>query len=307
MPRTISRKLKSFDGTLLHYELSSGSFQKPTLFFLHGLGGDLDAWKYVKRPLRDLGYSTIAMDLRGHGFSDHPARSKSYEIDNLAQDVVEISSREKVGKIVLIGHCWGAMVSLNFAINFPQKLKGLVVVSGSFHPPLYLNSSLKQTLATGLINLMATLSPKLVQPRHSYYPAKKFHKDYEWLGLAKTIMRNSLKSYLLSSKQIVNLNLENKLKKIKMPTLIISGSKDSIFPLSISRKMHTKIQNSKLEVVDGANHVVILNNPIQVYKSIKSFLKILSQESESPSTTSFRNEKFLQSNQDQLDISIVSG
>ena len=75
----ISKKtIKSHDGLKLYYETHITDTEKPVLFFLHGIGGDLDAWDFIKNPLLELGFSAIAMDLRGHGHSSHPSSPESY-------------------------------------------------------------------------------------------------------------------------------------------------------------------------------------------------------------------------------------
>ena len=121
-------------------------------------------------------------------------------------------------------------------------------------------------------NLLALISPPPIYPKHSTYPPSKFHKDVEIFGLIKTILHNSLRSYLLSSKEILKRNLKLELKNIKQPTLIISGGKDSIFPAPISEEIHAQIPNSKLEIIKDANHVVVLNNINETASYISDFL-----------------------------------
>lgn len=67
-------------------------------------------------------------------------------------------------------------------------------------------------------------------------------------------------------------NIKSELKNIKAPTLIISGDKDSIFPAPISEDIHSEIPNLRLEIIKGANHVVVLNNVDKVVESISDFL-----------------------------------
>ena len=257
----------------VYYEKHIGEKKKPTLFFVHGLGGDLDAWKFIVKPLQKKGYSTIAIDLPGHGLSDHPKSAKFYKIQNLAESVKTVMQKEKLKEAVLVGHCFGAVISLAFAASFPQNLASLIIISPSFRPPHYINAEWKKILANHIINIVSFFSPPPIFPGHSTYPLGKYHKDYEWFGLAKTIIKNSLRSYLQSSKQIVNLDLENQLNKIKTKTLIITGENDTIFPLSISERIQSRIKNSKLEIIKGGNHVVVLNNTREIFRIINSHLE----------------------------------
>lgn len=269
----LSKKIiKSHDGLDLYYEIHALGNGKPTLFFLHGVGGDLEAWHFVKDRLSASGFSAIGMDLRGHGHTSHPRSPQSYQMANLVRDISSILEQEKLEKIILIGHCYGAVVASHFAIENAEKLEKLVLISSTYRPPDYLQNKILKIGANILTEMLAFISPKPYKPRHSEYPQGKFHKDYEWFGLARTILHNSWGSYLLTTKEILNLNLEAELKKITTPTLLIAGDKDTIFPLQISQKIHENIPGSKLEVITGANHVVILNNADQIVASLLEFL-----------------------------------
>lgn len=273
MAATISKIELKHKTVKVYYEKHTGEKKKPTLFFVHGLGGDLDAWQSIKKPLQKKGYSTIAIDLPGHGLSDHPKSAKFYKIQNLAESIKEVMQKEKLKKAVLVGHCFGAVISLAFAVSFPQNLTYLIVISPNFRPPHYINAKWKKILANHIINIVSFFSPPPIFPSHSIYAQGQYHKDYEWFGLAKTIIKNSLRSYLQSSKQIINLDLENQLNKIKTKTLIISGENDTIYPLSISKKIQSRIKDSKLEIIKGGNHVIVLNNAHKIYRLINSHLQ----------------------------------
>src|SRR3989344_4096275 len=272
MNSLFKKNVKSSDGLNLYYEIVEGDNDKPSIFFLHGIGGDLDAWRFVRGRLLKNGNSSIAMDFRGHGYSDHPRGFKSYKIGNVVEDVASIISAEKLGKIILIGHCFGAVVAEHFAVKYPEKLQKLVLISSTYRPPNYIIGNFLRTIAGGLSYLGAFLSPKPYRPRHSDYPSGKFHNDYEWFGLMKTILHNSLRSYLLTSKEIIDLKFEKELAKIKTPTLVIVGEKDSIFKVAISKKIHKEIFGSKFMIIKGGNHVVILNDSEEVSKIIGDFL-----------------------------------
>lgn len=267
------KKLTTQSGVSLYYETYYKENEKPCLFFLHGLGGDLDAWQFLRENLLTKEFSGIAMDLRGHGYSDHPRHYQSYEIHHFCEDVHAILDAEDQKKCILIGHCYGAIVAEHFAIKYPEKVERLILISSTYKAPEYIKNKTLKNCARGLIYFGAALSPRAYKPRHASYPKGKFHKDYEWGGLIKTMFHNSLRSYLLISKEIINLDLEQELIKIQVPTLVLVGEKDSIFPLAISKKIQKQIQNSQLEIIKGANHVVILNNASEIGEAVKKFLK----------------------------------
>ncbi len=273
MPQVSRKIIKSHDGLDLYYEIQAVGADKPTLFFLHGVGGDLDAWRFIQNSLPDQDFSTIAMDLRGHGHSGHPRSPENYQMANLVSDIITIIDQEKLEKIILIGHSFGAVVAYRFAIENPEKIEKLILISPLFTSPSYLKHPAAKKIAHKLTNFIAKVSPKPVRPGHSIYPVGKFHKDYEWAGLIRTIFHNSLNSYLLSSKLMIDIDDKMALEKLPEKTLIIAGAKDSIALLADTQRMQKRIPGSKLEVIPEANHVVILNNSAQVSGFLLDFIQ----------------------------------
>lgn len=247
----------------------------PVLFFLHGLGGDVDAWNFVRDPLLARGFSTIAMDLRGHGYSGHPTLPSAYRMEHLLGDVLAVLEAERVEKAVLVGHSAGAILALQFALQHADMLSGLVLLAGSYGSPRYLRSPIQKQIGALIVVAGALVSFRAKKPWHSPYPVGKHHKEYELWGLARTIYHNSLRSYLLLLQQLANVNLEQQLKQVTVPTLVVVGEKDGIYPMSVSKKMHEEIAHSHLEIIKNANHVLILNNPREVVDLVTTFVQAL--------------------------------
>ncbi len=268
-----SKTITTSDHQTIYYETHKGSKDKPTLFFLHGMGGDLDAWQFVIKPLQSQGYSTLAMDLRGHGYSSHPRTPESYNIQHAVQDVQDILETEKKPEIILVGHCYGANVALLFTMKNPHMVKKLIVIGASYCPPPYLKHAMLRKGAAITTSIASLFSFRPKKPWHSPYPPGKHHEDYEWFGLMRTLWHNSLLSYVQTSKQIQNFDILSQLPKIKTPTLVIAGEKDSIYPLPISEKINREIPNSKLEVIKNANHVLPMNNPEEITTLITDYTK----------------------------------
>ena len=266
----MKKNIKSKDGINIHYEINTKNTNKQFLFLVHGVGGDLDAWQYAKHKFLEKDFSIIAMDLRGHGESDHPYSFEKYKVNNFIEDVLTILDEEKIDKVILIGHSLGAVLTTHIALHRPERIEKLILVSSSCFPPAYF----KIPGIFWLINTLSFFSLPPIYPKHSIYPPGKIHKDIEVFGLIRTIMRNSLRSYLLSSKEILKSNLDKSLKEIKIPTLIISGDRDSVFPIEISKHIHSQINNSQFKTIKGANHVIPLNNTDEMVSIIDSFLNI---------------------------------
>jgi len=265
--------ITSDDGKKIYYETYINDASAPVVVLVHGIGGDVDGWQYVRDILVKNGLSTVALDVRGHGYSAHPRHSKDYELGLILKDIAHVIDAEKLSGIILVGHSGGAVLALSFALAYPEKLSGLVLLAGSYLSPAYMHSPVKKRIANGIVALGAWVSPPHPGPWHSTYPLGKFHKEYEVWGLLRTIIRNSLRSYLLVGKALMNVDLRDRLEEVAVPTLLIAGEKDTIYPVTISQTMHERIPGARLEIVPDKNHVLILNAIDEVAAHIVDFVR----------------------------------
>ena len=270
------KTVTSKDGSTIYYEVyepAQVSSGKPVLFFVHGIGGDTDGWQFVRPILTAEGYRAIAMDLRGHGHSDHPKTRRAHKIEHVEDDIKAVLGAEGIQKPVLIGHSGGAVVSAQFATNHSDLLSKLILINGSYCPPGWLASPVLRGIANVVISVGGFISPPPYKKWHSPYPEGKYHKEFDAYGLARTMFYNSMRSYLYTSYELINIDLSARLENIKVPTLLIASEHDGIFPLSIQKEMHERISDSKLVVLPDTNHVSVLNNPRSVALAIADFLR----------------------------------
>jgi 3-oxoadipate enol-lactonase len=276
-PAIKKKYITTADGQTIYYETHVADLSAPTIVLVHGIGGDVDGWQFVRDLLLQERFSVVAMDLRGHGYSSHPRRAKNYAMELLLGDILQVIDAEHLEKVVLVGHSGGAVLALNFALAYQERLSALVLLAGSYLSPAYMRHPFSKRIADAVVALGAYVSPPAMKPWHSTYPPGKFNREYEPWGLMRTIMHNSLRSYLLVGKSLMNVDLEHRLGEITIPTLIIAGENDSIYPLGISKKMHENIPKSELKVIPGANHVIILNNSDETAGYIEDFVHSLAQ------------------------------
>lgn len=270
---TQKKTLVSRDGTNIYYETYAGYSDKPVLFFVHGIGGDVDGWQFVRPLLSAQGYGAVAIDLRGHGHSDHPKTREAHNIERVEEDIQAVLKAEHIQKPILIGHSGGAVVAAQFATHHSSLIEKLILINGSYCPPGWLTSPLLRRIANIVISVGGFISPPPYKKWHSPYPYGKTHKEFEAYGLMRTMFYNSLRSYLYTSYELINIDLSTELEKISVPTLLIASEHDGIFPLSIQKDMHAKIAGSKLAVLKDTNHVSVLNNPKAVADAMLDFLR----------------------------------
>ncbi len=95
------------------------------LVLLHGFGATADTWRLVANDL-SVYHQVIAIDQRGHGQSEQPANG--YDMVTMAEDIIGAMAELGLGKVVLVGHGWGARVALVMAARHPALVSHLILV-----------------------------------------------------------------------------------------------------------------------------------------------------------------------------------
>jgi pimeloyl-ACP methyl ester carboxylesterase len=271
----MQKKIKSFHGTKINYDISAGKNKKFFLIFIHGVGGNLEVWNGVRSFFHKLKIPTIAIDLRGHGKSDKPKLVSDYELEDFAKDVYEIIKKEKISHPILIGHSLGTMVTLTFHRLYPKLSKKYVLMSGAYRVPKKLRLVLQDVLYFAHPfdkDVKKTVSRKIKNYRPVYDFIKNL-QEYSLTGLINKMMHNSIKSLLCVFKNLDRFNERGILKEIKKPVLILCGNKDNVIRFSNSKRLHYLIKNSQLKIFSNRNHDIPTSIPEEVSKEIFSFIK----------------------------------
>lgn len=99
------------------------------LVLLHGLASQAHIWDLVAPLLTD-SFRVVAIDQRGHGLSDKP--DSGYDWATVTSDLDAILEALKIDRAILIGHSWGGNVALQYAVDHPDRVSGLVLIDGGF-------------------------------------------------------------------------------------------------------------------------------------------------------------------------------
>ncbi|MFD3590924.1 alpha/beta fold hydrolase [Streptomyces sp. NPDC058683] len=124
LPEGFTQVVREVNGTLIHSVV--GGTGEP-LVLLHGWPQTWREWRYMLRPLADLGYTVIAPDLRGTGGS--AITEGGYDKDNQARDVHELlQALGVIGPVRMVGHDIGGMVAFSYARLYPEQVHKLALV-----------------------------------------------------------------------------------------------------------------------------------------------------------------------------------
>ncbi|MEK6950410.1 MAG: alpha/beta hydrolase [Nanoarchaeota archaeon] len=276
----------SFDGTKLYCIHHRG--ENPlTLVFLHGVGANWTVWKKEIEYFQRQGFSTLALDLRGHGLSEAPEEKKKYQMSNFTRDVYEVLQAGNIHKFCLIGHSFGGAVALNYCLLYKKKYpRSLVMVESSSSYPFKHNRLFNlPTLITKTVRFLVA-HPIREQVNSWYHHFSRWHEvDLSVQGIRAEVHILQHLLYLTPLRSMVHTldNAEryvrenrsmiyNTLQHLNLPTLIIAGEKDKIIPPYHSKLVKRLHKNAELKIIEGAKHRAIVKDCRQVSLLIHSFL-----------------------------------
>lgn len=239
--------------------------------FVHGLSGSSSAWRdYETRFEND--YNILTFDLRGHGKSLKPKSYDDYEISEFVQDTKILIDSLGIKTFVLVGHCFGASVALEFLLTHPEKVTTAVFLAPNFYTKgIRFSRFVFPLIALGAYVIKFFPFLKLTG-EHVDYELYKNTGDWNIRRMFADIPNTGFHTYLYCLKQLYGFNRENRLGEIATPVLILHGTKDTVVPHKNSAEVAKKIKNSKFVTMEGAGHILVLNNFEETARAIGDFL-----------------------------------
>lgn len=229
---------------------------KQTILILHGWGISGEKYKDLKKRLQDSGFNVLTPDLPGFG-KEKLTRQKM-TLDDYVNFVDEYIKKHNLSKVILLGHSFGGRIAAKFTVKFPEKVTSLILTGA---PLIRESLTLKKKIAKVFAKLGKTAATPL--PVSFQQALRKIL--YVGIGEMDYYKAGNRKETLIS---ILSENLEGLLPKIKVPTYIIWGEKDSFTTLKTGKKISDKISGAKLFVLPSEGHKVPYENPSLFAKTI---------------------------------------
>jgi pimeloyl-ACP methyl ester carboxylesterase len=235
--------------------------KKTPVLLIHGAAGTHLDWPPQLRRLATA--SVYAIDLPGHGRSPGPAHST---VGQSAAVVSALISELDLNGVVLVGHSMGGAIALRIAHTGAQAIKGLVLISSGAR------LRVKEELLNGIGSDFDSTAGMVT--------------EWFWSEGAPEELKDLGKRAFLANKQEVvyadylacnSFDLMDQLNQIELPTLVICGSVDKMTPVKYSRYLAEQMPAARLKIVEGAGHMVHLEQPEKVAFHIKHFLQEISQ------------------------------
>ena len=253
-------------GPRLHYA-ERGDRAGEAIIFLHGYS---DSWYSYSRvlPLLSPEHHAFAPDQRGHGDSDKP--QCCYTTDDYAADVDAFMDAVGVDEATLVGHSTGALFAQRVALSYPHRVSRLVLV-GAQTPANEMILGLREEVRA----LNDPVPPEFVrgfQESTIYRPVPEQFLDTvvsESLKLPARVWRDYMEGAVLSIDQ----DYVIRLREINVPTLILWGEQDALFPREEQERLAAAIPNAILKVYPESGHVVHWEWPERFVRDLEAFMK----------------------------------
>lgn len=237
------------DDVQLHYKVQGKG--SDYLILLHG---SLEAMQNWDRQINDFAkrYRVVTLDNRGHGKSGFTDRRMDYVL--LSEDVLNLMIHLKIDSAHIVGFGDGGIIGLRLASSHPEKVRKLIAIGANYK------------VDTSVVYHEVLEKVKEWDENKIYQYMRNNFRGYKNFSLIAQFTQR-MKTMLLTEP---NMTLAD-LKKIKCPTLFITGDHD-IIKLSHTSEMYENVQQGYLSVISGTKHYPQKEKPELVNAIILEFL-----------------------------------
>jgi pimeloyl-ACP methyl ester carboxylesterase len=236
-----------------------------TLLLIHGSGVSARYWTHQIRRLGQV-LHVLALDLPGHGESD-PIPGPAVEA--YADAARALLNTLGTGPVFAVGHSLGGAVALALAAGHPDAVGGLVLLSSCAKLP-EADGSLGRVLFWFLPGPLRKVLFFATAKKLLFAPGAPKGSVRMGMQELKTCRPETLQQDVAAAKAMA---LEDAARSVRVPTLILCGSRDRLTPPVLSRRLHELITGSRLEVFEGAGHMLLLEAPERVSAAILDFVR----------------------------------
>jgi non-heme chloroperoxidase len=255
-------------GVRLHYA-QRGNRGGEAIIFLHGYS---DSWFSFSQvlPLLSPSYHAFALTQRGHGDSDKP--ESCYTPHDYAADVDAFMEAVGTDEATLVGASTGALFAQRVTLSYPRRASRLVLIASQ--TPARENEALSG-FREEVLALQDPVPPEFVrgfQESTIYHPVPQQFLETaisESLKLPAHVWRDYLEQAVLS----IDRDYVVELGEINVPTLILWGEQDPLFPREEQERLAAAIPGATLKVYPEGGHAAHWERPEWVVRDLEAFMK----------------------------------
>jgi pimeloyl-ACP methyl ester carboxylesterase len=250
------------------------------LILLHGFRAHTYTWKYLTDPLSQAGYHIWAIDLIGYGLSDKP-HHVPYDVDFFVQQVESFMEAKGISNAHLVGNSMGGGLALNIALEYPQRVRSLILLSALGYPldlPLYLS------IGRHINQIWAPfLGPRMVRLclNEIVYDQELVSDEQVDAYCLPYRLPGGITASILTLQKFDNqrlIEMGSRYTTLHYPLLVIWGDHDWLVPVSHYEKFLRDFPHAKRLLITNCGHIPQEEAPQQVLAAILEFLQRVDSE-----------------------------
>lgn len=266
-------RVRLADGFHLNLEVEG---KGPPLVLVHGFTGSARAWGRFGGLLRER-YTTVAIDLPGHGRSDAPSVIDHYEMAQVAGDLVEALAAAGIERAPWLGYSLGGRTALHVAAAHPRAVAALVLIGASAGLDCTEERLARRTADDALA---ARIERDGVGAFVDYWEALPLFAGMRALPAGEreairagrlansaTGLANSLRGMGTGAQE----PLQHRLAGLPMPALVLAGELDAKFS-AVGRELAAAMPAATFAAVPGAGHAAHTEQPGATAALVTAFL-----------------------------------
>lgn len=284
----VACSVRARDGVTLAYRLRRTLDPRGTLVLIHGMASNLTRWsEFVAATRLGARWDLLRLDLRGHGRS---LTRRGVSMDGWCGDLKDILDHVTAARAVLAGHCLGAHVAANFALRYPERVSGLILLEPLLPEALTWRARLLRALRPVLsIAAAVTLGLNRIGLRRSRFLERDlFVFDREARGAGAWDWRSTLR-YLGPRLDLQSMPTANYLRdlievlrplppleRVRRPILTVISSGKLLYDPAATRVRLERVPDCETAVLQ-AHHWVLTEAPAAVRAAIERWCERLAE------------------------------
>ncbi len=264
----VVRSAKLSNGVKIPF-LEHGDSTGVPMVLLHAIADSLYSFEGVLRCLPD-SIHAFAPTQRGHGDASRPAQG--YRPRDFAEDLAAFMDALHLEAAVIAGGSSGGFVARRFAINYPKRTLGLVLLGSP--ATLADNPAAREIWSTAISKLSDPVDPTFVRGFVEGTISQAVPQAF-----VEAMVQESLKVparvWRATFEGLLEDDAFHELNKVTVPTLIVWGDQDTFLPRVDQDALKAAIPGSRLVVYPGAGHALYWEEPGHVASDLSSFVEEL--------------------------------
>jgi pimeloyl-ACP methyl ester carboxylesterase len=281
------RSVRVAGATDLQLHVLEWSTENVPLVLIHGFGNEAHIWDDFAPSVAEY-YRVLAIDLRGHGDSDHDPAGR-YDYDDHVADFEALVEGLSLERLVLVGHSFGGRVATLYAARHPEQMAGLVIVDSA--PELD-----RRGIVRIQMEVAENMDPSFTSPQQyenliaRNYPAAtpeairrmahhglRQREDGRYVLKMDTKLRGAglrgSPDQMAEHAKRSTAALWKALGGISCPTLVVRGAASDIVSADVAERMAEEVlPRGQLAVVPQAGHSVMTDNPGGFRDAVAGFI-----------------------------------